>query len=237
VVRESRIAFFPLREKEAAMGEASIRLVIADDQALFREGLRLLLRREGSIEVVGEAVNGAQLIETVRTLQPDILLLNFQMPGVDGLEVVLVIKEASPATKVLLLPDARDEALILKALKAGVKGYLSMGASGSDLLKAIQAVHHGELWVERRLMAGLLEGEGFTDLRPEEQHPRVKELLTAREREILRVVASGSTNKETAQALFISEKTVRSHLNSIFKKLQVTRRVQATLYAIRRGLN
>lgn len=224
-------------EKEAAMGEGSIRLVIADDQALFREGLRLLLSRERSIEVVGEAVNGVQLIEIVRTLRPDVILLNFHMPSVDGFEAALVIKQASPATRVLLLPDARDEALILKALKVGVKGYLSMGASGSDLLKAIQAVHQGELWVERKLMAGLLEGEGFTDLKAEEQHPAVKELLTAREREILRLVASGSTNKETAQALFISEKTVRCHLNSIFRKLHVTRRVQATLYAIRRGLN
>jgi DNA-binding NarL/FixJ family response regulator len=226
-----------VREKEAAMGEGSIRLVIADDQALCREGLRLLLSQKGSIQVVGEAVNGIQLIEIVKTLQPDVILLNFHMPGVDGLEAALVIRQASPATRVLLLPNARDEALILKALKAGVKGYLSMGASGSDLLKAIQAVHHGELWVERKLMAGLLEGEGVTDLKQVEQHPTVKELLTAREREILRLVASGSTNKETAQALFISEKTVRCHLNSIFRKLQVTRRVQAALFAIRRGLN
>lgn len=219
------------------MGDRSIRLVIADDQALFREGLRLLLSRDGSIEVVGEAVNEVQLIEIVRTLQPDILLLNFHMPGVDGLDAALFIKQTSPVTKVLLLPAARDEAMILKALKAGVRGYLSMNASGSDLLKAIQALYHGELWVERRLMAALLEGESFTDLKPEEQHPRIKELLTAREREILRLVASGSTNKETAQALFISEKTVRSHLSNIFRKLQVTRRAQAIAYAIRRGLN
>jgi DNA-binding NarL/FixJ family response regulator len=216
----------------------AIRLVIADDQALFREGLRLLLSREGSVEVVGEAVDGAQLMEIVRTLQPDIVLLNVHIPGVDGLETAVVLKQASPTTRVLLLPDARDEGLLLKALKAGVKGYLSKGASGSDLLRAIRAVRHGELWVERKLMAGLFEAESFTALKPEEQHPAAsKELLTAREREILRLVASGSTNKETAQALFISEKTVRSHLNSIFRKLQVTRRVHAALYAIRCGLS
>jgi DNA-binding NarL/FixJ family response regulator len=218
------------------MGARSIRLLIADDQTLSREGLRLILSREESIELVGEVGNGLEVIEIVKSLQPDILLLNFHMPGADGLEVMLAIKQTSPATRVLMLPGARDEALIFKALKAGVKGYISMVATGSDLLKAIQAIYHGELWVERKLLARLLEGEDFADLNEVEQ-PRGKEVLTAREREILRLVASGSTNKEVALALFISEKTVRTHLNSIFRKLQVTRRVQATLYAIRRGLS
>lgn len=211
-----------------------IRVVIADDHRLFREGLGLLLSRETGIQVAGEAANGVQAIDLVSDLKPDVVLLNITLLGTDGSEVIAPIRRNSPETKPLLLTAAIDDAMIFKTLKAGAKGYLSKDASVSDLVKAIQAVHRGELWVERKLIGRFFGGEGF-DL--EEDRLGTKGALTAREQEVLRLLASGNTNKDIAQALFISEKTVKSHLSSIFRKLNVTRRLQAILYALRRGLS
>ena len=213
-----------------------IRIVIADDHGLFRELLRITLRREGSIKIVGEAVNIRQTIDLISELKPDIVLLNSTMPEMDGIEVFPEIREKNQNTKTLMLTANKDEATIFKALKGGAKGYLSKDVSISNLVKAIQAVHKGELWVERKLMAKFLEGEAIADSRREGQAGKLKKVLTQRESEVLRLLTTGRTNKEIAKALFISEKTVKSHLNSIFKKLNVTRRLQAILYAINRGL-
>ncbi len=213
-----------------------IRIVIADDHGLFRELLRITLRREGSIKIVGEATNIRQAIDLISELKPDIVLLNSTMPEMDGIEVFPEIREKYKNTKTLMLTANKDEATIFKALKGGAKGYLSKDVSISNLIKAIQAVHKGELWVERKLMAKFLEGEAIADSRRQGQAGKLKKVLTQREKEILRLLTTGRTNKEIAKALFISEKTVKSHLNSIFKKLNVTRRLQAILYAINRGL-
>ena len=213
-----------------------IRIVIADDHGLFRELLRITLRREGSIKIVGEAANIRQTIDLISELKPDIVLLNSTMPEMDGIEVFPEIREKNQNTKTLMLTANKDEATIFKALKGGAKGYLSKDVSISNLVKAIQAVHKGELWVERKLMAKFLEGEAIADSRREGQAGKLKKVLTQRENEVLRLLTTGRTNKEIAKALFISEKTVKSHLNSIFKKLNVTRRLQAILYAINRGL-
>jgi len=214
-----------------------IRVVIADDHRLLREMLRLTLRREKGIEIVGEAANGLQTIDVISELKPDIVLLDTSMPEMDGIKVLPAIREKSPKTKALMLTADKDEAMIFKALKAGAKGYLSKDVSISDLIKAIQAVHKGELWVERKLMARFFEGEAVADPKGEGRPGKKKEGLTSREQEVLRILSKGSTNKEIAKALFISEKTVKSHLNSIFKKLNVSRRLQAILYAIKRGLS
>jgi len=173
----------------------------------------------------------------ISELKPDIVLLDIIMPEMDGIKVLPAIREKSPKTKALMLTVAKDEAMIFKALKAGAKGYLSKDVSISDLIKAIQAVHQGELWVERKLMARFFEGEAIADPKGEGRPGKKKEGLTSREQEVLRILSKGSTNKEIAKALFISEKTVKSHLNSIFKKLNVSRRLQAILYAIKRGLS
>ena len=213
-----------------------IRIVIADDHGLFRELLRITLRREGSIKIVGEAANVRQTIDLISELKPDIVLLNSSMPEMDGIEVFPEIREKNQNTKALMLTANKDEATIFKALRGGAKGYLSKDVSISNLIKAIQAVHKGELWVERKLMAKFLEGEAIANSRREGQAGKLKKVLTQRENEVLRLLTPGRTNKEIAKALFISEKTVKSHLNSIFKKLNVTRRLQAILYAINRGL-
>jgi len=139
-------------------------------------------------------------------------------------------------TKAIMLAAAMNERTIFKALKAGAKGYLSRNASVSNLIKAIKAVHEGDVWVERKLIARFFQGEATLHFQREEGGGMTNQELTPREQEILRYLPYGLTNKEIAQALFISEKTVKSHLNSIFKKLNVTRRLQAILYAIRQGL-
>ena len=217
--------------------EDQIRVVIADDHRLFREGLRLLLHSEESIQIVGEAANGLQTIDAISNLNPDVLLLDITMPEISGIEVIAPIRQKNPKTRILMLTGSTDETKIFKALKAGAKGHISKDVSISDLIKAIQAVHQGEMWLERKLIARFLDGETVADAGGEVQHRRTKEGLTQREQEVLRALSTGCTNKEIAQTLFISEKTVKSHLNSIFRKLNVTRRLQAILYAIHRGLN
>jgi DNA-binding NarL/FixJ family response regulator len=218
------------------MGD-KIKIVIADDHKLFREMLRLVLRKEGGIQIVGEAANGRQTINVISARNPDVVLLNSAMPEMDGIKVLPAIREKNLKTKALMLNANKDESTIFKALKAGAKGYISKDVSISDLIKAIQAVHKGELWVERKLMARFFEGETVASSRGEGKAGRQKEALTPREKEVLSILAKGCTNKEIAQTLFISEKTVKSHLNSIFKKLNVTRRLQAIIYTINRGLS
>ncbi len=213
-----------------------IRIVIADSHQLFRAGLRLILSGENGIALVGETAHWFQTFEVVTTLQPDVLLLDTTLPGLDGIDALRPLRHKSPATKPLLLTSAQDEGLIFKALRAGAKGYLSKDTSSADLPKAIQAVHEGELWVDRKMIARFVEEGAVADLREEKQRGRKKQALTTREEEILRLLPSGGTNKDIGQALFISEKTVKSHVHNIFQKLNVTRRLQAILYAVNRGL-
>ena len=214
-----------------------IRVVIADDHGLFREMLRLAMRREGSVKIVGEAANGRQTIDVISDLKPDIVLLDSTMPEMGGIEVLPVIREKNLKTKALMLTANKSETVIFNALKGGAKGYLSKNVSISDLIKAIQAVHKGELWVERKLMARFFDKEAVANPKQESRAGRPKMVLTPREKEILSILTTGCTNKEIAKALFISEKTVKSHLNSIFRKLNVTRRLQAILQAMNRGLS
>jgi len=207
-----------------------IQVLIADDHRLFREGLRLILAREEEIAVVGEALDGRKTVDLAGRLKPDVILLDITMPLMSGIEIILPIRQRSPKTKSLMLTASQDEAKIFSALKAGAKGYLSKNTSASDLIKAIRSVHQGEMWVERKLIAKYFE----TEVNYQEDIP--KEPFTPREYEILLCLVKGCTNKEIAEALFIAEKTVKSHLTRIFRKLNVTGRFQAILYAIQSGL-
>ena len=222
-----------IRKKE--MG-GQIRIVIAGDRRLFREMLRLALRQEKGIKIVGEADNGPKAIEAISDLKPDVALLEIGLSDMDGIGILPTIREKSPKTKALMLTPDNDETMIFKALKAGAKGYVSKDVNLCDLIKAIQSVHQGELWVERKKMARFFDREAASNPGRGDRPTREKEILTPREKEILSILVSGCTNKDIAKALYISEKTVKSHLNSIFKKLNISRRVQAILYAIERGL-
>jgi len=215
--------------------DSKIRIVIAEDHRLIREGLRLILGSEGNFEIVGEAANGLQAIDVISDLKPDVVLLDITMPELDGIQVIPIIKQKSPGTKALMLTASEDEAMIFKALKAGAKGYLSKNTSTSSLIKAIKVVHKDEMWVERKLVAKFFHEDNTADSGKEDRQENPKKDLTPREREVLRLLIKGSTNKEIANDLFISEKTVKSHLNKIFKKLNVSRRLDAILTAIKLG--
>lgn len=217
--------------------KAKIRVVIADEHRLLREGLRLLLHHDKGVEIVGEAATGPQTIDVISKLKPDVVLLDITMPGMDGIKAIQPIIQNSPDTKLLMISGYVDEATIFMALKAGVKGYLPKDAGLTDLVKAIRTAHRGELWIERKRMARFFYGKATADAGQEDIDDRAKPELTPREREVLDRLTTGCSNKEIAECLFISEKTVKSHLYNIFRKLNVTRRLQAILYAIERGLD
>lgn len=213
-----------------------INIQILDDHGIFREGLRLLLEREKYIEIVGESSDLSHSIEAIGSIKPDMILLSPIVSSKQIHEIIPAIREASPTTKVLLISADMNEEIIIDAIKAGAKGYVSKSSSAAELGKAIQAVHNGELWVERKTMAKLMESEIIPDAKIQ-QKKNTKGVLTPREQEVLHLLVKGYTNKEIAQELAVSEKTVKSHLSNIFKKFNVTRRLQAILHAIKRGLS
>jgi DNA-binding NarL/FixJ family response regulator len=219
--------------------EGNIRIVIADDHSLFRAGLRLILSEEEIVEIVGEASNGVQAIDIISDLKPDVVLLDLAISEMDGIQILTAIKQTSPETKALMFNAAvtDDEEMIFKSLKLGAKGYLSKNLASSNLIKAIKAVQRGEVWVERNLMSKFFAEEQRNVSSMEDQDKKTKACLTEREQEVLSVLSKGLTNKEIADSLCISEKTVKTHLNNIFRKLNVTRRLQAILYAISRGIS
>jgi len=209
-----------------------ITVLIADDHALFREGLHLLLELEEDIQVVGEAADGFQALNMVEALQPNILMLDVRMPELSGIDVLHKIRAKSPGTKVLILSAFVDDDLIVEALQLGAKGYLTKTLTRTDLLKAIRATHAGELWAERRVLTQTLEDllERVNNLHGSIRDAR--EILTEREQEVVKWVIQGMTNKEIASQLGISEKTVKTHLSNIFSKLNVSKRLQLLLYRI-----
>lgn len=207
-------------------------VVVADENRLFREGLRQVLAGEKEIKIVDEAVNMQQAVSIVGELKPDVILIDMTFSETESMEIIQLIKEKSPTTKPLILSTSSDEGKILEALKAGARGYLSKDSGVSDLIKAIQRVHHGELWLEPQLMAKFIDAKILADPEGEDSEESTIESLTRREEEVLRCLTKGCTNKEIADTLFISERTVKSHLNSIYRKIHVTRRLQAILYAI-----
>lgn len=206
-----------------------IRVVVAAELKLCREGLILILSGGTDIEVVGEATDWSQTLAKARDLKPDLLIIDRNIAGSRTKDMVKSLTEVSPESKVLILSPTLEESVVTNELKAGAKGYISKHMSGSELRKAVLAVHKGELWLERRLFTRLFEKRVCGHVRDEERPEDVT--LTGREQEILDLVASGDTNKQIGKTLGISEKTVKSHLNSIFRKLNISRRVQTVAYA------
>lgn len=209
-----------------------IKVLIADDHAMFREALRMLLTQESGIQVVGEATQGDEALSMAEALEPDILLLDIRMPKVDGLTVLPKIREKSPRTKVLILSAFFEDDLIIEAMQNGAKGYLLKEATIKDLIKAIRATHAGELWAERRVLTQLLESLFQKVNNLHGPMSELRENLTEREQEIVKWVIQGMTNKEIAAQLGISDKTVKTHLSNIFSKLKVSRRLELLLYQI-----
>jgi two-component system nitrate/nitrite response regulator NarL len=194
-----------------------IRVMLADDHGILREGVRSILQRDEELEVVDEAGERNEVVEIVATAKPDVLVLDLVMPGLEGLEVFRLVREQSPETKILVFSGYMSDELIVQCLQAGAKGYLAKTAKSSDLVGAIKVVNSGGVWAEQRVMAKALD-----------KSPTV----TKRELDIIRLVSEGLRNKEIADKLGISEKTVKAHMHSVFKKLNVEHRLQVALYSL-----
>lgn len=208
-----------------------IRILISDDHAIVREGLRALILAEPGMVLVGEAGDGDQAIALNRELLPDILLLDMVMPGLSGLEVIEAVKRESPSVRVLVLTSFSDDELVFPAIKSGADGYLLKNTSPKVLLQAIRDVHAGLPSMSPNIAARLMR-----ELQRPSDLPPTEEPLTAREVDILRLIAQGLSNDEIAEKLFISEGTVRAHVSRILGKLHLANRTQAALYALRGGL-
>jgi DNA-binding NarL/FixJ family response regulator len=212
----------------------AIKVVIADDHTLFREGLKRILLLEKDILVVGEAATGAEAVRVVARTRPDILLLDLKMPNSNEAESLLQIAGKSPSTRVIILTAYFAEEDVLDSAKGRARGYLLKGVSTPTLIEAIRKVHGGEIWVDRELP---LAGDFAQIARANQFDPgppanETLQNLTKRETEILQLVAEGLTNEEIAKKVFISEKTVKTHLTNIFDKLQVNNRFKAALLVI-----
>jgi DNA-binding NarL/FixJ family response regulator len=214
-----------------------IRLAIVGMHRLIRELFCIAVDNEKLIDVVAEANNLRQAIDVAREHKPDVILLNLVLPVIDIDEILADIRKAYPDTKVLIVSSDLNEDDLQSMIRAGARGYISKRhTSKADLLHAIKAVHRGEFWIERKMTAKLLEEKFNNNSKTDDHGQNPKKLLTAREREVIGYLAKGCSNKEIASALFISDKTVKCHINNIFKKLNVSRRIEALLFAIKNGL-
>ena len=217
--------------------EDKIRVVIVDDHRLFREALCKTLPQENGIKIVGEAWDAKQGILIMADLKPDVVLLSTAMHENDLLELIKFTRLKSPETKVIILTGIPDEKMIFRAIHAGAKGYISNVASLSDLIKAVKAVQQGELWIERKMLGKFFKGNKNSNFKLLDGYRNKKDLLTPREKEVLSYLVKGLSNKEIGKSLFISEQTVKCHLNHVFQKIHVTSRPEAILHAIRKGLS
>jgi DNA-binding NarL/FixJ family response regulator len=207
-----------------------IRILIADDHTLFREGLRSLFNSLADIEVSGEAATGEQAISQAEKLQPDVVLMDIQMPGVNGIEATRQIVKTSPHIGVVVVTMFEDDDSVFVAMRAGARGYVLKGASQTEMLRVIRAVAQGEALFGAPIAARLMNF--FSAPRP----PQVFPELTEREREVLDLIAQGYNNSDIARQLIINIKTVRNHVSNIFSKLQVADRAQAIIRARDAGL-
>ena len=207
-----------------------IRVVIADDHAVVRQGLRSFLGLQDDIEVVGEAADGAEALRAVDALRPDVVLIDLVMPGIDGLGAIERIREQAPETRILVLTSFADESKLFAALRAGAAGYLLKDVQPAELAQAIRTVAAGEALLDPAVTARVLRRMSERERRPKHAD------LTRRELEVLRLIARGLSNKQIAAELVLSEKTVKTHVSSILGKLRLSDRTQAALYAVREGL-
>ena len=208
-----------------------IRVMIVDDHAIVRKGIRALLTESGGFEIVAEAANGEEAVQRAAETQPDVILMDLLMPGMDGIEATRQIAGRQPQTRILVLTSFAADNKLFPAIKAGALGYLLKDSSPEELVRAIRMVHRGEPALHPTIARKLLQ---------EVAHPAglepAPEVLTARELAVLRLIAQGLSNQEIASELSVSEATVRAHVSRILGKLHLASRTQAALYAVREGL-
>ncbi len=226
-----------LSEPEAT--NSMIRIVIADDHPIFRDGLRRLLSLETDFEVVAEAADGKEVIDAIEKHDPDILLLDLKMPELDGLATLQKLQLAKRKTKVIVLTASEDKNEFVQAMKFGTSGIVLKQTATDLLIKSIRKVHAGEIWLDSNTTAAVMRqfaSPGETVV-PVAGRERDRSPLSQREREIVALVAQGYKNKEMAEKMFISEQTVKNHLHNIFDKLGVSDRLELALYAIHKNLH
>ncbi len=205
----------------------AIRILIADDHTVVRQGLRMFLALDPELEVIGEAADGAEALQMARRLKPDVVLMDLLMPVMDGITAIGAIRGEMPETEVLALTSVLEDASVVGAVRAGAIGYLLKDTNGEELYRAIKAAAAGQVQLSPQAAARLLR---------EVRTPASPEKLTERETAVLQLLAKGQANKEIARTLFIGEKTVKTHVSNILAKLGVQSRTQAALYAVQIGL-
>ncbi len=214
------------------MAERSIRILVADDHPVVREGLAAMLSREPDIDVIGEARDGQEAVERVASLNPDVVLMDLQMPRLSGVDAIRQIRARHPEVQLIVLTTYGDDDSIFQGIAAGARGYLLKDAPRDELFRAVRAVARGESLLQPAVATRLLDrfSRGQTKSAP------VRETLTEREIDVLRLLAKGSANKEIGVRLHISESTVKTHVANIFQKLDVSDRTEAVTVALTRGL-
>jgi DNA-binding NarL/FixJ family response regulator len=210
-----------------------LRVLIADDHLLFRDGLRALLDSAPLLELVGEATNGNEAVHLSASLQPDVIVMDISMPGINGIEATRQIVQTSPHIGILIVTMFEEDYLVFAAMRAGARGYILKGANHTEMARAIQAVGNHEAIFSPTIAVRLMEY--FATMRPATP-PLVFPELSEREREILTLIAQGYKNAEIATSLVLSEKTIRNHVSNILSKLQVSDRTQASIRAREAGL-
>ncbi len=214
----------------------TIRVLIVDDHAIVRTGLRALIKGEAGMELIGEATCGADALQLARSLKPDVMVLDLSLPDIDGIQVTRQIRSEQPEVHVLILTVHEDEALLREAVRAGAAGYIIKHAAESELIAAINSVEAGDLYVHPKMVRALLT----EPKKPKNAHvldPLPEEMLTPREIEVLRLIVQGYTNRQIAEALTISVRTVEGHRSNLTEKLHLHSRVELVQYAREHGLN
>jgi DNA-binding NarL/FixJ family response regulator len=222
--------------------KTKIRIVVADDHPIFRDGLCKLLALEDDFEVVAQAQDGRQVLDILQQLEPDILLLDLKMPGLDGLATLQKLQTARNKTRVIVLTASDDKNEFVQAMKLGTSGIVLKQTATELLIKSIRKVHAGEIWLDSHTTAAVIRQfvaaeEPAPPPMPAAPRDRERSPLSQREREIVALVAQGFKNKEMAEKMFISEQTVKNHLHNIFDKLGVSDRLELALYAIHNNLH
>ena len=208
-----------------------INILIADDHPVVREGLIAMIKREPGFKVVGEATNGVEALSKAKELKPDVVLMDLRMPEMDGVEAIRQISLAEPNIKFIILTTYSDDEYIFKGIEVGARAYLLKDAPRGELFKAIRAVYRGESLIQPVIASKVLDR--FAELSRQSQAP---EILSEREIEVLRLMAKGDANKEIAAQLHITDSTVKTHISSIFQKLNAKDRTEAAMIAIRLGI-
>jgi DNA-binding NarL/FixJ family response regulator len=217
-------------------GSENLRVLIADDHALFRRGLELVLQKEPDIEVIGEALDGQEAVDQALELMPDVVLMDVRMPRRTGIEATKRIKEALPHVKILMLTNSDEEADLYESIKAGASGYLLKEISTEEVAEAVRSVVAGHSRISPAMASKLLNEFQAMTRRAEDRQPLAPPRLTDRELQVLKLVAQGLGNRDIAAQLFISENTVKNHIRNILEKLQLHSRMEAVIYAVREKL-